>query len=111
MYLTHVGMQLKVTSISHNGPRYAKFAVGEFGFIPCAYRLLDKVTRRPAAGISANGLRYLLAGGRGLGLGAGFRLGVEKSPKMPQNPASQVHAVLGRYSLAPKGFDEGKTPS
>jgi hypothetical protein len=32
--------------------------------------------------------------GLGLGLGAGFRLGVEKSPKMPQNPASQVHALL-----------------
>ena len=42
-----------------------------------------------------NGLRYLLAGGRGLGWGAGFRSGVGKSPKTPQNPASQVHALLG----------------
>jgi hypothetical protein len=42
-----------------------------------------------------NGVLYLLAGGRGLGLGAGFRWGVGKSPKTPQNPASQVQAVLG----------------
>jgi hypothetical protein len=32
---------------------------------------------------------------RRLGLGTGFRWGVGKSPKMPQNPASQVHALLG----------------
>ncbi|BCX03846.1 MAG: hypothetical protein KatS3mg053_1784 [Candidatus Roseilinea sp.] len=44
-----------------------------------------------------NGLLYLLAGGRGLGLGAGFRWGVGKSPKTPQNPASQVQAVLAAF--------------
>lgn len=37
---------------------------------------------------------------RGLGLGAGFCLGVGKSPKTPQNPACQVHAVLGSVCLA-----------
>jgi len=46
-----------------------------------------------------NGLRYLLVGGRGQGLGAGFRLGVGKNPKMPQDPASQVHALLGVWGL------------
>jgi len=42
-----------------------------------------------------NGSRYLLAGGRGPYSGAGFRLGAGKSLKMSQNPASQVHVLLG----------------
>jgi len=46
--------------------------------------------------VAHNGLRYLLADGRGFGLRAGFRMGVGKSPKMRQNPASQVHALLAR---------------
>jgi len=47
---------------------------------------------------------YLLAGGRGLGLGAGKTRSVGKCPKMPQNPASQVQAVLGASA------DWSKTP-
>ena len=30
---------------------------------------------------------------------AGFRLGVEKSPKMPQNPHRPLHALLARFLL------------
>jgi hypothetical protein len=44
-----------------------------------------------------NGVRYPLMGGMGFGLGARFRLGVDKSPKMPQNPASQAPASLGAF--------------
>jgi len=46
-------------------------------------------------GVMGNGSRYLLAGGRGPYSGAGFRLGAGKSLKMSQNPASQVHVLLG----------------
>ena len=38
-----------------------------------------------------NGARYLLVGGARTLLGTGFRLGVEKSLKMPQTPTSRVH--------------------
>jgi len=51
-------------------------------------------------------LRYLLADGLGFALGAGFRLGVGKSLKMPQNPASQVHAVFGGLFIANFSFSE-----
>src|SRR5574341_2642539 len=64
------------------------------------------IRRRPASVARSlghrappNGVRYLLAGGLGFALRAGFRLGVGKSLKMPQNPASQVHAVLGCQEL------------
>ena len=51
-------------------------------------------------------MRYLRVGGRGFTPRAGFCLGVEKCPKMPQNPTRQVHAVLGgfyeRHTESPK---------
>ena len=48
-----------------------------------------RVVRQP------NCLRYLLAGGTWIRLGSRIQPGCRKCLKMPQNPASQVHAVLG----------------
>ena len=51
-------------------------------------------TRQPLL-VPPNGLRYLLAGEIWIRFEDRIPLGCRKSPKMPQNPASQVHALLG----------------
>lgn len=61
-----------------------------------------ELSHRPSSSFlisSPNGSRYLLAGGVWTRLESRIPLGRRKCLKMPRNPASQVHAVLGGVSI------------